>query len=215
MPIRFLPCFVDGTRILLDRGEVPVEALKVGDVVRLARGGDAPIKWIGWRSLDRDAVARSPQLAPIRIARDAFGPGRPHRDLWLSPEHAVSVLGVLVPIEALVNGLTIVRELTARDLTYYHVELNEHGVLFSEGLETESYLDGGTRSFFANNLGVTEAHPSTVAGPGDVKGCAPRIYSGPFVDEVRRLVLARARFDVPLLSRDADCRGGQAQSRAA
>jgi hypothetical protein len=210
------PCFVDGTRILLEGGETPVEALKVGDRVVLARGGTAPIKWIGWRSIDRAAMARSPELAPIRVARGAFGPDRPHRDLWLSPEHAVSVLGVLVPIASLVNGVSIAREPAPRDLTYYHVELDAHGVLLSEGLETESYLDGGTRSFFANNAGLSQAHPTTTGGDySDVRGCAPRIYAGPLIDEVRRRLAARARFDVPLLSRGANCRGAQDDTIAA
>jgi len=38
------------------------------------------------------------------VTAGAFGAGRPHRDLRLSPEHAVFVDGVLIPVHLLVNA---------------------------------------------------------------------------------------------------------------
>jgi len=34
---------------------------------------------------------------PVRVSAEALGPGRPHVDLFLSPDHAVYVNEVLIP----------------------------------------------------------------------------------------------------------------------
>jgi hypothetical protein len=146
----FTACYAAGTRILTTSGEVAVEALRVGQRVRTAAGEAKPISWIGHRSIDGE-------VWPVRVQAHAFGPGRPHRDLWLSPDHAVLVDGdgegaapaVLIPIRYLVNGATVCQE--RRDqVTYFHVELAMHDVLLAEGLPAESYLDTGNRAAFAN-----------------------------------------------------------------
>ena len=73
----------------------------------------------------------------MRVAAGAFGPGRPHSDLWLSPDHAVYVEEVLIPVRYLVNGTTITQVPVER-VTYHHLELAEHNVLLAEGLPAES-----------------------------------------------------------------------------
>ncbi len=67
----------------------------------------------------------------------------------LSPDHAVFVDDVLVPVRHLINGSTIVQEPVA-EVTYYHVELATHDVILAEGLPCESYLDTGNRAVFVN-----------------------------------------------------------------
>ena len=49
-------------------------------------------------------------MAPIRIERDAFADNVPHRDLLVSPDHAIFVDGKLICARQLVNGTTIRRE---------------------------------------------------------------------------------------------------------
>ena len=47
------------------------------------------------------APARHPRpwdMQPVRVAAHAFGPGQPHADLRLSPDHAVFAAGRLVPV---------------------------------------------------------------------------------------------------------------------
>jgi hypothetical protein len=73
----------------------------------------------------------------------------PHTDLFLSPDHAVHVGSVLVPVRYLINGATIVQVPTDR-VDYFHIELPRHEVLLAEGLPVESYLDTGNRGGFAN-----------------------------------------------------------------
>jgi hypothetical protein len=83
----------------------------------------------------------------VRVVAGAFGGGLPGRDLWLSPDHAVLVGEVLIPIRYLVNGATIV-QVAVDAVTYWHVELERHEVIVAEGLPCESYLDTGNRGAF-------------------------------------------------------------------
>src|ERR1019366_8334910 len=147
-------CFAAGTRIATERGEVSVESLRVGDAL-LDPAGEAsrPAVWIGHRRVDCRAHPKPETVWPVRVRAAAFGDTVPHRDLFLSPDHAVFVDGVLVPIRYLVNGETIAR-VPVDEVVYYHVELPEHGVLLAEGLPAESYLDIGDRANFANSGGA-------------------------------------------------------------
>ncbi len=155
-------CYAAGTRILTERGEVAVENLRVGDrLVTHFRTRGAPIVWLGHRRVDCDRHPRPHDVWPVRIRAAAFGPGRPHRDLLLSPDHAVFLSGMLIPIRLLVNGQTIVSEQVG-GITYWHVELSGHDVILVEGMEAESYLDTGNRSAFANGDAI--GGPMVVAG---------------------------------------------------
>ena len=62
------PCFTPGTHILTPLGEVPIEALKVGDTVLTLDRGPQPIRWIG-----RTEVAGRGRFAPVVIAKGTFG----------------------------------------------------------------------------------------------------------------------------------------------
>ena len=142
-------CFAGGTRILTARGEVTVERLREGDLAVAARTGRlAPVRWVGHRHVDLRRLVRPCDVNPVRVRAHAFGPGRPNRDLLLSPDHALFVDGDLIPVRYLINGATIVQE-HADEITYWHVELDCHDVLLADGLPAESYLDTGNRDAFA------------------------------------------------------------------
>ena len=154
-----LACYAAGTRIATEAGEVPVETLRPGDVVRTVFGDVVPVLWVGRRHVD---CARHPDpgsVWPVRVATGSFGPGLPRRDLFLSPDHAIFTDGVLIPVKHLVNGTTIARMPVDR-VTYHHVELYRHDVLFAEGLPAESYLDTGNRRIFAHGNGAITLRPS-------------------------------------------------------
>ncbi len=134
-----IACFAEGTRILTVRGEVAVELLRVGDLVPTVLDARAmPVIWLGHRRVKCRAV---------RIQAGAFGPDLPHRDLLLSPDHAVLVGDVLIPVRYLVNGTSIF-ETPIDAVSYWHVELPHHEVLLAEGMRCESYLDTGNRFTF-------------------------------------------------------------------
>ncbi len=155
-------CYARGTHILTDHGEVRVEDLRPGDrVVTVTDDGQSlrPVRWIGQRHLDLTAHPAPESVAPVRIARGAVAEAVPHRDLLVSPDHAILLDGVLICARQLVNGTTIRRDAACGSVGYYHVELDSHAILLAEGLTAESYLDTGNRTFFANAEGPLLLHP--------------------------------------------------------
>jgi hypothetical protein len=114
---------------------------------------------------------------PVRIAAGAFAEGQPLRDLLLSPDHAVFVGGVLIPVKYLINGRSIA-QIPVERITYYHVELPRHDVLLAEGLPVESYLDTGNRSSFANGGTLVQAHADFALRVWEREACATLVVSG-------------------------------------
>ena len=186
------PCFAAGTPIRTVAGDVPVERLTAGTVLPTAAGrGTARVIWIGHRTVDCRRHPRPESVMPVRVCRDAFAPGRPQTDLLLSPDHAVFVEGVLIPVRHLVNGATIRRE-PCDLVTYVHVELDRHDVILAAGLAVESYLDTGNRDGFANG-GTATRRPSAFARRvWATAACAPLVLRGKRLHAVRRDLLARA-----------------------
>ncbi len=55
-----VPCFTPGTRIVTERGNIPVEALRLGDRVLTRDNAFQPVVWIGRKSLSRRRLAQTP-----------------------------------------------------------------------------------------------------------------------------------------------------------
>jgi hypothetical protein len=147
--VTFVPCFAAGTRVLAAAGEVPVEDLCFGDEMVTLNGCRlARLVWLGQKHIDCRRHQSPTDVYPIRVRAGALGGRLPSRDLLLSPDHAVSVGGALIPVRHLIDGSTIVQE-PVDEVTYYHVELATHDVILAEGLPCESYLDTGNRAAFA------------------------------------------------------------------
>ena len=195
----FNPCFAAGTLISIGRGQVKaVEHLQVGDYVLSLSGMLRPIKWHGRR---RVACARGhhqtpDKVMPIRVAMDAFGPGLPCRPLLLSPDHAVFWDDILVPIKCLQNDATIV-QIGQDFITYHHLELEEHDVIFAEGMPCETFLDTGNRSSLSCEGDVVSLHADITGLPDlnyllwETLGFAPLVMGGPRLDHLRSVLAAR------------------------
>lgn len=201
-----VPCFAAGTRIAAERGEVVVENLIEGDHAQIMNGGTKPIIWVGHRTIDCTRHPSPGKVWPVRVRAGAFGSGRPTRDLWLSPDHAVLIGDVLIPVKYLINNVSI-EQVPVGTITYYHVELARHAVLLAEGLPAESYLDTGDRANFADCGGVMALHPDFSSRVWDAEGCAPLVVTGPALDTARRWVNG--------LAHDLHGRNGAARHRAA
>jgi T5SS/PEP-CTERM-associated repeat protein len=190
--VQAVACFAEGTQIDTEDGWVAVEDLGVGDQVMLADGEREPIVWIGQRDVRCLSHPVPKTVWPVRVSAGAFGEAVPRRDLYLSPDHAVFVDGVLVPVKFLINGSSIVQVHRDR-VRYFHVELAEHAVILAEGLPVESYLDIGDRLDFGQN-GVMRLHPdfgarlaADIALAWEARGVAPLVMTGEALAGARRL----------------------------
>ena len=139
-----IPCFVAGTLIRTPTGDVPVDWLEPGDLVMTRDDGPQPLRWIGRRKVQATGA-----FAPICIRAGTFGT---HQELWVSPEHRILIRDslaelmfgdseVLVAAKHLVNDNSV-RRIEGGDVEYIHLMFDRHQVVFSEGLETESFLPG-------------------------------------------------------------------------
>ncbi len=181
--ITAIACFAAGTNIATPHGDTPVEHLRPGDRVRSAFGGDVPVQWIGHRTLSAAGLRNPSAIYPIRIAASAITPGVPARDLFVSPDHALYLDGVLVPAALLVNGSTIDRVPVA-DITYFHLELPQHDVVLAEGALCESYLDTGNRGDFDNAPPAARAEEdANVIWLS--RACAPQCRNGARLEAIR------------------------------
>jgi len=188
-------CFLEGTRILTQRGEVAVEELHIGDhAVAMISGGLLPIRWIGHRRVEPRRHPKPHDVHPVRIAAGAFADRRPHRDLWVTPGHRVLVDGVLVHIDKLINDASIV-QVEMDSVSTWHVELEQHDVLLAEGLPAESFLDVGNRRAFTD-VNVVALHPDILAAelaPHDEDDtCVQVIGPGPQLTAIQARLLQRA-----------------------
>jgi hypothetical protein len=141
-------CFLRGTRILTERGEVAVEDLREGDLVATRFSGLRPIRWIGTQSFEGRLAG--PGHLPIRLRANSLGHGLPREDLLVSPGHAVLVGDVLAHAAALVNGQTIVQEPVTGTVDYFHLDLGPHDCVLANGTWAESYFDDRNRQAFHN-----------------------------------------------------------------
>jgi hypothetical protein len=185
-----VPCYCRGALIRTQRGDAPVEDLIIGDMVLTASGEARPIRWLGHRDIDCTRHPDPNSVWPYRISAGAFSDNQPARDLWLSGGHSILVDGVLIQVETLVNGATIIQVPQER-VQYWHVELDRHDILIAEGLPAESYLDTGNRTSFFDCGALLEAYPD-FAPRHWTETCVPLVKEGPAVQRAKQALLARA-----------------------
>lgn len=148
-------CFTPGTLIDTPEGPRRVEELREGDLVQTSDNGAQEVQWIGSRRMTGARLFAMPRLRPIRITMGALGVKRPDQELLVSPEHRMLVRGdvardlfntpeVLVAAKDLVNGSTVTVDLQLRQVTYVHLLLPRHEVIWANGVETESFHPAAT-----------------------------------------------------------------------
>ncbi|APH54416.1 Hemagglutinin-related protein [Granulibacter bethesdensis] len=190
------PCYVHGTLILTDRGEVPVEDLEIGDNVITAAGEVRPIRWLGRRSYNGRFIQDRRDVLPVRIRQGALDGVLPKRDLLVSPLHAMFIDGVLVPAGRLVNGVSIIQEQHVETLSYVHIELDTHDVVLAEGAASETYVEDNNRNMFHNAYSYTcertfqtQKHVRKRNGVIAASYCATRVVDGIKLESIRKRLM--------------------------
>lgn len=141
---RGVVCFAAGTQIQVPGGLCSVEDIEVGDPIVTADSGIPHVTWLALRCVDgrRD-------LAPVVIRKGTLGA---KSDLYVSPQHRIRISGwqaqlyfgadeVLVPAISLVNGQTVLQQ-PCNEVTYVHFMFDQHEVVISYGVATESFFPG-------------------------------------------------------------------------
>ena len=176
-------CFARGTRIATPLGEISVEDLVVGQLVKTLRGTARPIVWIGTGSVLATRGQRT-AATPVILRKGALADNIPHADLKVTKAHSFLVDDVLIPVEFLVNHRTIEWDDRAQEVKLYHIELQTHDILIANGAPAESYRDDGNRWLFQNANGGWGLPPQAPY--------APVLTGGPVVDAAWRRILKRA-----------------------
>lgn len=148
------PCFTSGTLIETPTGPVPVEQLRPGNLVLTLDHGPKPLRWIGQRKLSSQELNARPNLKPIVIFAGSIAPGIPCQNLIVSPQHRVMLsskiaLRMFASAEILVaakkllahEGITL-RERNPEGVHYYHFMFDDHQIVYSNGMPTESLYFG-------------------------------------------------------------------------
>lgn len=141
-------CLAAGTRVQMERGDVPIEEIEPGDLVVTADHGLQPVIWVGARTIRRDPSRRQ----AVAIAAGQMGHGLPLRGLVLSPQHRVLVRSRIAERlfetdEVLMTACHLGFEGPAwspsdTHLTWYHLLCPAHEVIFAEGCPVETLMLG-------------------------------------------------------------------------
>jgi len=177
-------CFTPGTRIETPEGPRLVEELREGDRVQTRDSGAQEICWIGSRRMTGARLFAMPRLRPVRLRAGALGSDLPDATLLVSPEHRVLVRGevarslfntpeVLVMARDLVNNDSVAVDLASREVTYIHLLLPGHEIIWANGLETESFHPAS-----AALSTLTEADRARLLALDPNLGHEPHLYGG-------------------------------------
>jgi hypothetical protein len=186
-----IPCYCRGTRMRTSKGNVAVEHLKIGDRLMTFTGAVLPIKWIGRRSYRDWLAVGNKDVQPVCFKAGSIADHAPARDLYVSPEHAMFLDGVLVPARDLVNGVSIVKVEGMEEVEYFHFEFDRHVVIYAEGAAAESFVDDDSRMLFHNADEYRLLYPDEPRRRYTAF-CAPRVEGGYALDTMRRRLMARA-----------------------
>jgi len=184
-------CFLTGTLIATPDGHIAVEKIIPGtQVMTHDKDGNSiirEVRWVGRNHITRQDGSDHLDNSPIRIKKNAFAENVPFKDCLLTSEHCLLIKGQFVPVRMLVNDRSIYRDTTIYDYDYFHIELDEHSILESDGILTESYLRTEENEFL-HSIGNT----SSPVKNWQQNAAAPLNTSTDFVEPIYQLYASRA-----------------------
>ncbi|MGJ8586274.1 MAG: Hint domain-containing protein [Marinosulfonomonas sp.] len=162
-------CFGIGTKIMTQTGPVEIQDLQKGARV-ITRSGTATLRAVISFKVPLSLMLRHPDQRPVRIQRGALGNNVPEADLVVSPQHRIfasskiaeRVIGtkeVLLAAKRLTVLAGVGYENMDCDMTYFHLLFDNHEIVYSEGVPTESlYLGAATLCNLEKELWESEAN---------------------------------------------------------
>jgi len=146
-------CLTPGTELMTPEGPQKVEDLGPGDLVMTRDSGAQEIVWMGHRRMTGARLFALPAERPIRIRQGALRGAGPYDDLVVSPDHRVlrrdrvaqSLWGeaeVLVRAADLIGQPGVSVDPCLTETYYVNVMLEQHGVVWANGMEVESFHPG-------------------------------------------------------------------------
>ncbi|MGB0900201.1 Hint domain-containing protein [Halocynthiibacter sp.] len=149
--VSLLVCFVNGTQIVTQSGEKPVEELEESDMILTRDSGFQPLRWIGSRRVTIFEQKKDPKLRPVVFQAGSLGINAPHTDLRVSRQHRMLISDwrsqlmfnegeILTAAVHLVNGNNIFHQPAGDEVIYYHFMLDQHEVVMANGSWAESFL---------------------------------------------------------------------------
>jgi hypothetical protein len=158
-------CFVAGTMIRTPEGEKAIEELQIGDLVSTANGAKA-LKFVCQSTRSFNELLATGKN-PIRVAAGAFGATA---DLLMSPSHAINLEGSLIESGALIDHASVERvgEWNAPELTYFNLELDQHELIWANGVATESYFSSYRTNGFSRQSWDNYSEYVALYGEGEL-----------------------------------------------
>ncbi len=134
-------CFTGGSSVSTPNGPRRIEDLEEGDLVLTRDRGPQPLRWIGFSTLNSEALTQFPELRPVQFRADALGK---HEKTLVSPNHRILVSGwranllydapeVVVPAKSLINDTTICI-LDVEEVNYYYLLFDHHEIICVDGV---------------------------------------------------------------------------------
>lgn len=190
-------CFLAGTLILTPSGEIPIEKLTAGDDIITYDWKNKQQKiqkliWVGHKK-NTFRYGQPDDLSgyPVRICKNAIADGIPHKDLLVTAEHSLFFEGMFIPARMLVNGSSIFYDHTMTSYEIFHIETEEHSVVWSDGTLSESYLDTGNRPVESHSNQTIRARNYTQTWA--THGCAPLTVAREMVEPIFHKIQDRSQ----------------------
>lgn len=141
-----IPCFTAGQLVQTARGLRPVEQLRAGDLLQTQDNGLQPVLWLGLTQVTPLQMRLTPRLRPVVL--QPGGPLNLSRPMRVSRQHRLLLRLEGAELFVRANQLAQCAPLLALGqsppcpVTYVHVLLPRHEVIFVEGIATESFYPG-------------------------------------------------------------------------
>lgn len=164
----YITCLLGDALIETSVGLVKIQDISVGDQVSTPSGFSS-VRFVG-KSTRHQLQLMACGLMPVLIRAGALGELGPSQDIHCTPSHAFLISGCLVEAKALINGNTIQQLQRSEEsmVTVYSIELEQHDLVWANGLLTETYYASAYGKGFSRECWDNYADYVALYGEGNL-----------------------------------------------